>query len=76
MGALYISNHNVLYRSANVKPPRILSPLSRLPRNSAGGLEFAIPFRLQVYDDQTLPTDVVVDTIPEVCESLRLRPRG
>ena len=30
MGAIYISNPNVLYRSANIKPPRILSPTSKL----------------------------------------------
>ena len=29
-----------------------------------------------MYDDRILTTDVVVSSIPKVCQSLRLRPRG
>ena len=44
MGAVYISNRNVSYRSAKVKPQRILIPMSRLPRNSAKASSFRASF--------------------------------
>ena len=65
MGAVNISNCNIPSALLTYYYP-YFSPTSRLPRNSAKGLEFASPFSLRVYDDQTLPTDVIVDTIPEV----------
>ena len=58
-----------LYRivcSVNVKPPRILSPLSRLPRNSPKPSSFRVSFPSECSITYFLPIEVVIANIPEL----------